>query len=114
MPEGGHSAPQAIGLGDFGKPGNYFARQVERWTKQYRASETDVIPEMDRLIEDFLAAATEEEQLAAAEALQEGWNELAPAMVLGPTAELTAWQDDVHGVASNSNTMVLLDEAWVS
>lgn len=43
--------PVAIGLGDFGKPGNYFARQVERWTRQYRASETDVIPEMDRLIE---------------------------------------------------------------
>jgi aminoglycoside phosphotransferase (APT) family kinase protein len=43
--------PAAIGLGDFGKPGNYFTRQVERWTKQYRAAETDVIPEMDRLIE---------------------------------------------------------------
>ena len=33
--------PDAIGLGDYGKPGNYFARQVERWTKQYRASETE-------------------------------------------------------------------------
>jgi len=43
--------PEKIGLGDFGKPGNYFARQVERWTKQYRASEIDAIPEMDRLIE---------------------------------------------------------------
>ena len=43
--------PDKIGLGDFGKPGNYFARQVDRWTKQYRASETDVIPEMDKLIE---------------------------------------------------------------
>jgi aminoglycoside phosphotransferase (APT) family kinase protein len=43
--------PEKIGLGDFGKPGNYFARQVDRWTKQYRASETDVIPEMDKLIE---------------------------------------------------------------
>lgn len=43
--------PQAIGLGDFGKPGNYFARQVDRWTKQYKASETDPIPEMDRLME---------------------------------------------------------------
>lgn len=43
--------PVAIGLGDFGKPGNYFARQVDRWTKQYRASETETIPEMDRLIE---------------------------------------------------------------
>jgi hypothetical protein len=31
-----HVFVQAIGLGDFGKPGNYFARQVDRWTKQYR------------------------------------------------------------------------------
>ena len=43
--------PDKIGLGDFGKPGNYFARQVDRWTKQYRASETQHIPEMERLIE---------------------------------------------------------------
>lgn len=43
--------PEKIGLGDFGKPGNYFARQVDRWTKQYRASETDHIPEMEKLIE---------------------------------------------------------------
>ena len=42
--------PAAIGLGDYGKPGNYFARQVGRWTKQYKASEIDPIPEMDRLI----------------------------------------------------------------
>ena len=47
--------PQAIGLGDYGKPGNYFARQVGRWTKQYRASEADPVPAMDRLIE-FLPA----------------------------------------------------------
>jgi aminoglycoside phosphotransferase (APT) family kinase protein len=43
--------PAAIGLAEFGKPGNYFARQVDRWTKQYRASETQHIPEMERLIE---------------------------------------------------------------
>ena len=43
--------PQAIGLGDFGKPGNYFARQVDRWTKQYRASETQYIPEFEKLAE---------------------------------------------------------------
>ncbi len=42
---------QAIGLSDYGKPGNYFARQIERWTKQYLASMTEPIPEMDRLIE---------------------------------------------------------------
>ena len=41
---------QAIGLGDYGKPGNYFARQIDRWSKQYRASETEAIPAMDRLI----------------------------------------------------------------
>ncbi|WP_374573163.1 phosphotransferase [Phenylobacterium sp.] len=42
---------EAIGLGDFGKPGNYMGRQVDRWTKQYRASETGKIEEMERLIE---------------------------------------------------------------
>lgn len=42
---------EAIGLGDYGKPGNYMGRQVDRWTKQYRASETVSVPEMDRLIE---------------------------------------------------------------
>lgn len=42
--------PAAIGLSDYGKPGNYFARQVGRWTKQYRASEIAPIPAMDRLI----------------------------------------------------------------
>ena len=41
----------AIGLGDYGKPGNYFERQIGRWTKQYRASETESIEAMDRLIE---------------------------------------------------------------
>ncbi|HEV2081719.1 MAG TPA: phosphotransferase family protein [Brevundimonas sp.] len=47
--------PEAIGLSDYGKPGNYFERQVGRWTKQYRASEIEPIPAMDRLI-DFLPA----------------------------------------------------------
>lgn len=42
--------PAAIGLGDFGKGENYVARQVERWSKQYRASETEKIEEMERLI----------------------------------------------------------------
>jgi aminoglycoside phosphotransferase (APT) family kinase protein len=41
----------AIGLADYGKPGNYFARQIERWTKQYQASQTETIDAMDRLID---------------------------------------------------------------
>lgn len=42
--------PVAAELGDFGKPGNYFERQVARWTRQYRDSQTDFVPEMERLI----------------------------------------------------------------
>lgn len=42
--------PVAIGLGDYGRPGNYFARQIARWSRQYDASRTRDIPEMDRLI----------------------------------------------------------------
>ena len=43
--------PARIGLADFGKGENYVARQVERWSKQYRASETEKIDAMERLIE---------------------------------------------------------------
>ena len=42
--------PESAGLGDFGKAGNYFERQVARWTRQYRDSQTDYVPEMERLI----------------------------------------------------------------
>ena len=40
-----------VGLSDYGRPGNYFDRQIGRWTKQYRASELRVIQPMDQLIE---------------------------------------------------------------
>lgn len=40
----------AVGLSDYGRPGNYFQRQVDRWSKQYRASETTHIPAMESLI----------------------------------------------------------------
>jgi len=42
--------PAAIGLGDYGRGENYVARQVERWSKQYRASQTQEIADMERLI----------------------------------------------------------------
>ncbi|WP_100656973.1 phosphotransferase family protein [Alteromonas flava] len=41
----------AVGLSDYGKPGNYFARQYERWTKQYRAAETEHIEDIEALID---------------------------------------------------------------
>ena len=40
-----------LGLADYGKPGNYFARQIARWSKQYRASETERVEAMERLLE---------------------------------------------------------------
>ena len=58
----------AAGLGDYGKPGNYFARQISRWTKQYQASVTDPIPAMDQLIawlpENIPASARDENEVA--------------------------------------------------
>lgn len=40
----------AIGLGDYGRPGNYFSRQINRWSQQYEQSQTHEIPAMDKLI----------------------------------------------------------------
>ena len=40
-----------VGLSDYGKPGNYYARQIGRWTKQYRASETETVADMEALME---------------------------------------------------------------
>jgi aminoglycoside phosphotransferase (APT) family kinase protein len=62
--------PAAVGLADYGKPGNFFARQIGRWTKQYQASITEPIEAMDRLI-DWLprhmpASALDESQVAIA------------------------------------------------
>lgn len=42
--------PASVGLSDFGAAGNYFERQVNRWTRQYRASQTEDIPEVEKLI----------------------------------------------------------------
>lgn len=42
---------RAVGLEDFGRPGNYMARQISRWTKQYKASETQRLETIERLIE---------------------------------------------------------------
>ena len=42
---------EQVGLGDYGPTGNYIERQVSRWSKQYRASETTAIPAMDRLMD---------------------------------------------------------------
>ena len=60
--------PAAVGLADYGRPGNYFERQIGRWSKQYLASETQPIEEMNRLIEwlpaHMPAAARDESQVS--------------------------------------------------
>ena len=53
---------QAAGLGEYGKPGNYFQRQIGRWTKQYRAAETGQVEAMDKLIDWLPEAAPEQER----------------------------------------------------
>lgn len=51
---------RAAGLEDFGRPGNYFARQVSRWSRQYEASRTVDLPAMDRLMEWLPTAIPED------------------------------------------------------
>ncbi|MDH3741572.1 MAG: phosphotransferase family protein [Hyphomicrobiales bacterium] len=55
---------EAVGLADFGKPQGYVARQVARWSKQYQASETEKIGEMDRLMDWLPDAAPETDEVA--------------------------------------------------
>lgn len=54
--------PARIGLGDYGKPDAYIPRQIARWSKQYKASETRAIPAMDRLIAWLPEAAPEQDR----------------------------------------------------
>ena len=53
---------RAIGLEGFGRPGNYMLRQIDRWTKQYKASETQHLDTIERLIEWLPKTAPEDDQ----------------------------------------------------
>ena len=55
---------EKLGLSDFGRAGNYFSRQVSRWSKQYKASEIQSIPEMDYLISWLPENIPKEESIA--------------------------------------------------
>lgn len=57
---------RAVGLEGFGRPNGYIARQVARWTKQYKDAESDPIPEMDRLIEWMQAHIPTEDETGIA------------------------------------------------
>lgn len=58
--------PAAHGLGDYGRPGNYFGRQIARWSRQYRETETECIPAMDELIRRLPDAMPDDERAAIA------------------------------------------------
>ena len=54
--------PSEVGLEGFGKPGNYYARQISRWSRQYKASETQTIASMDRLVKWLPGNIPDEEE----------------------------------------------------
>ncbi len=58
--------PATIGLADYGRPGNFFERQIGRWIKQYRGAETDPIPAMEALIERLPALVPADETVTIA------------------------------------------------
>lgn len=57
---------EAVGLGDYGRPGNYFERQVARWTRQYRDAESETVPAMDALIEELPARIPADQSVSIA------------------------------------------------
>lgn len=71
-------------------------------------------PEMDAALVELQAAGTDEATQAAIDKIVELWNETVPAVVVGANATFIAWQDDVHGVVTTSEQMMLLGGAWKS
>ena len=57
---------EAVGLGDYGRPGNYFERQVARWTRQYKDAESEAIPAMDALIAELPARIPTDQSVSIA------------------------------------------------
>ncbi|EHR50302.1 ABC-type dipeptide transport system, periplasmic component [Saccharomonospora marina XMU15] len=69
--------------------------------------------EMDALLDEFRGAETLEQQRAVMAKIQQQWNEDVPALVYGPTPEFLVWAENIHGVVDTTNSMVLLDKAWI-
>lgn len=67
----------------------------------------------DELFAEFQTGETPEAQRAVVGRIQEKWNEEVPAVVFGPTPELVLFGERLRGVVETTNSMVLLDDAWV-
>jgi peptide/nickel transport system substrate-binding protein len=68
----------------------------------------------DELFAEFRAAATEDDQRDVMGRIQEEWNEQVPAVVFGPMPEFMAFGPQLRGVVDTTNSMVLLQDAWLA
>ncbi len=57
---------ETVGLGDYGRPGGYFTRQIGRWTKQYRGAQSEAIPAMEALIAELPGRIPEDDSVTIA------------------------------------------------
>src|SRR3546814_14268827 len=71
-------------------------------------------PEMDALFDAFQAAESEDDQREIMGKIQAEWNELVPALAFAPSAEFLMWSKQVPGVVDSTNSLVLLQDAWIS
>src|SRR3546814_620498 len=71
-------------------------------------------PEMDALFDAFQAAESADDQREIMGKIQAEWNELVPALVFAPSAAFMLWSTQVHGVVDSTNSLVLLQDAWIS
>lgn len=70
-------------------------------------------PEMDALIDEFSQESDHAAKVDIAGRIQEQWNEDLPALVFGPAFDYVIWSDEVRGIQSHINNMVLFDQAWI-
>ncbi|MGJ3507646.1 ABC transporter substrate-binding protein [Enemella sp. A6] len=104
---------------DLGQSGMSW-REAEPWARMAAVghstgnpSGTYTSPEMDGLIDEFGREADHDKKVEIAGKIQEQWNQDVPALIFAPAADYVIWSDDVRGIKSHINVMVLFDEAWI-
>lgn len=95
-------------------------REAEPWARMSAVNHSDgnamgqaTSPELDALIDEFSREADHDTKVEIAGRIQEQWNEDTPALVFGPAFDYVIWSDDVRGIKSHINNMVLFDDAWI-
>lgn len=87
---------------------SYMHSDASAETEMYRS------PELDRSIDSLRTATSAEDIQQSLDAVQNAWNEAVPALVFGPVFEFVAMTDGVRGVVGTTNTVMLLDQAWIA